>query len=252
LANAATAQPRRRPSRRLWYGVGGGITAIAASVLIFIAVAPPGPDERQLAFAPESLPASAMREQAAAAPPVPAQSSAPATPALQPPTPFGDTPTASAASIDRSRIEALARAQSDQEMSPYLDPRLSERAEGNLPVKAILILEPELAPESLRRSDLGAGLLKAQLPEIGGFPFRKSIVALVTLEQADGTTVDAMLLRQHVQYLRKSEAIPSRDSELLLLEETAGEPQTLRRLLGREIDEFVFVGIKPLAAAEPN
>jgi hypothetical protein len=123
----------------------------------------------------------------------------------------------------------------------------------NLTVTAALILQPELAPEPLRQSDLGAGDLESLLPEAARSRMSRSIVALVTLQHSNGSTVNAMLLRLQVEYLRQSSNSGSgEDAEALILRHPIAVPPTLGQLLGEDADRFLVGELKPPAAAEQN
>ena len=133
-------------------------------------------------------------------------------------------------------------------------PRPIEAGElADLNVTAALILQPELVPEPLRQSDLGEGGLMLRLPEVARLPTQKYIVALVTLEQADGTMMDGMLLHLpigNLRYLQKSEVVISnQDAEASALTEPVAAPLTLRQLLGNEADQFRLIEMQPTAAA---
>ena len=132
-------------------------------------------------------------------------------------------------------------------------PPIGESEFADLTVSAALILQPELAPERLRQSDLREGDLTSRLPEVAKLPVKEYVIALVTLEQADGTTMDAMLFHMpvgHLQALQESDAAaPLEENEPSALIEPIGAEPTLRQLLGEQGGDFRLIKLKPTAAA---
>jgi hypothetical protein len=281
----AQAAPQRRGSRRLWYGIGGAVTAIAASVLIVVQLSNEA-DPQLMAYAPENELASTTRGELEQ----PDASSKSAAPASSVPiaggVDSGAVPVSNAdalsdgaasrfeqqydaitgmAATDRARQEAAeiqpndaggATAAAGYFRGPLPVPE-SEFA--NLVVSAALILQPEQAPEPLRQSDLGSGELASRLPEVARLPFNQYVIALVTLERADGTTIDGMLFHLPVgqfQALRKSDAdvslkeeVPLEENESSPLVEPIGAEPNLRQLLGEQDGDFRLVTLNPPAAA---
>jgi hypothetical protein len=271
--------PQRRSSRRMWYGIGGAITAIAASILIVVNLSNKV-EPQQMAFAPENELASTTRgalEQ-------PDASSKVAAPASSAPTAgAADTGTVPVSNADELSDGAAARSEQQydaltgtaeteraKEEAPEIElfsagggmegagsfrspPSIAESEFADLTVAAALILQPELAPEPLRQSDLHEGTLTSRLLEVAKLPVKEYIVALVTLERADGTTMDAMLFHMpvgHLQALRKSGAdAPLQENESSLLTEPIGDRPKLRQLLGEQGDDFLLVKLNPPAAA---
>jgi hypothetical protein len=207
--------PQRRGSRRLWYGIGGAITAIAASVLIVVNLSNKL-EPLQMAYAPESELASttrgALQQPEAASKSAAPASSAPVAGAAD----TGTVPESNAdavsegaatrfeqqydavtgtAATERTReespeIEAIAANDAAEGAGSFRAAPIAESEFADLTVSAALILQPEQAPEPLRQSDLGVGELALRLPEVARLPFNQAVVALVTLERADGTTID--------------------------------------------------------------
>lgn len=271
----AQSAPQRRSSRRLWYGIGGAITAIAASVLIVVHLSS-RVEHQQLAYAPEdelaSTPRGALEQPASSS-----KSTAPASPV--PVAGAADTGTnaapvsdgaatrserqydriAGAAATEEARpdtlaIDVLTSIGATEGASSFRAPQpVAESEFADLTASAALILQPELAPEPLRQSDLGEGNLASRLQEVARLPFNQYIVALVTLERADGTAIDGMLYHlpvEDLQALRKSEAgAPLQEHESSALTEPVGPLPTLRQLLGEQGSDFRLVKLNPSAAA---
>lgn len=269
--------PQRRGSRRLWYGIGGAITAIAASVLIVVNLSNKL-EPLQMAYAPESELASttrgALQQPEAASKSAAPASSAPVAGAAD----TGTVPESNAnavsegaatrfeqqydavtgtAATERTReeapeIEAIAANDAAEGAGSFRAP-IAESEFADLTVTAALILQPEQAPEPLRQSDLGVGELASRLPEVARLPFNQAVVALVTLERADGTAIDGMLYHMPVgqfQALRKADAdAPLQENESLLLPEPIGARPTLRQLLGEQAGDFRLSRLKSPAAA---
>ena len=288
LANAAIPTQPRRSSRRLWYGVGGAITAIAASVLIFIAASPPELGPQQMAFAPPEAETGALRMQepqaeapASPAPPLPPAAQMDSTASRAPPASSVDAAPAGVASISRYlKQPSTGKAEGNETGAGSSDAVFGEgglssqgptdqagvastrsrsaaaTGAGDLRVVAALILQPELAPEPLRRSDLAVGDLTSRLAEAARFAGRKNIIALVTLEHADGRRTDEMLMHLpigNLQGLQKSEAEALGDYTVSrTLNEFDMMQPTLRQLLGKGIDQFQLIEMQPPAAAGPK
>jgi hypothetical protein len=273
----AQSAPQRRGSRRLWYGVGGAITAVAASILIVVNLSN-YVEPQQMAFAPESE----LRSTTSGALEQPDASSKVAAPASSAPVAgAADTdalPLSNAAELsegaaarfegqhgadegtaaaERTRSEALEidlfnAGATEGAGSFQAPPPIGESEFADLTVSAALILQPELAPEPLRQSDLREGHLTSRLPEVAKLPVKEYIIALVTLEQPDGTTMDAMLfhvLVDQLQALRKSDAeAPQEENEPSSLTEPIGAQPTLRQLLGKQGGDFRLLKLNPPAA----
>ncbi len=273
---------QRRRSRQLWYGVGGAIMAAAASVLVIVNASSPDLLLRQEEFAPVNAPETqSMAEQEPAAPastmPVTTARSAPAESA-----PISKAEIAKSASGSESRTEvgalaadedgaatrfrnggsgeALSIAGATQAESSAGQPMVSgadaipaSKSEiADLTVIAVLILQPELAPEPLRQANLGKGSLASRLEEAANPQPGGTLVALVTLLRADGTSFDAKLLWEESPFSQFSYSGGSA-TDLIgdapeLNNPTLAEP-TLRNLLGSDAEPFRLIEMKPPAAA---
>lgn len=285
-SKAMSAAAPRGSSRRLWYGIGGAITALAASILIVVNLSTSDLAQPQMAMAPPEAWPDALRLPQAEAPASP-------TPPL-PPAAQTDS-TASGTAPASSRSDATAEAVSigghlkqpsagkaevneagagssaavfgegglssqgptDQAGAVFTRPRSAvSTGAGDLRVVAALILQPELAPEPLRQSDLATGDLTSRLAEAARFVRREHIIALVTLEHTDGRRTDEMLMHLPVGNLgglQKSEAEAlSDDTVSRTLNEFDMMRPTLRQLLGKDIDEFFLIELKPPTAAKQN
>jgi hypothetical protein len=280
LANATMQSARRRSSRRLWYGIGGAVTALAASVVIVIGLSNQDVGTRQFAAAPDGEQIERLRsqeEQTIALKREAARAPAAPTAALQAPE-VETSKSVSSVNSDSGSLDRVARGSgADAENSSIAtnfnhdfnggtlnlgggatwsfdrDASALQGGIGDLTVTEALILQPQLAPDPLRQANIGAGNLAARLPETAQIPVRSAVVALVTLQRADGTTVEAALLRFRVQHLQESEdAAPSETAASSTLSEPAGAQQTLRALLGVDIREFLVVEIKPPGDAKQN
>ncbi len=274
----AQSAPQRRGSPRLWYGIGGAITAVAASILIVVNLSN-YVEPQQMAFAPESE----LRSTTSGALEQPDASSKVAAPASSAPVagaadtdalPLSNAPELSegaaarfegqhgadegTAAAERTRSEALeidlfnAGSATDEAGSFRAPPPIGESEFADLTVSAALILQPEFAPEPLRQSDLREGNLTSRLPEVAKLPVKEYIIALVTLERADGTTMDAMLFRvlvDQLQALREpNAAAPLEENEPSALIEPIGAEPTLRQLLGEQGGDFRLLKLNPPAA----
>ena len=252
----AQSAPQRRGSRRLWYGIGGAITAMAASVLIVVNLSNKV-EPQQMAFAPENELASTTRG-ALEQPVASSKSAAPASSApiagaadtgtlpVSNAAPVSDgtatrfeqqydritgTAATEAAKQDALEIELYASSGATEGAGSFRAPQsVAESKFADLTVSAALILQPEFAPEPLRQSDLSEGDLASRLQEVARLPFNQYVVALVTLERADGTTIDGMLYHLPVgklQALRKSEAdVPLQENQSSVLTEPIGARPT--------------------------
>jgi hypothetical protein len=166
---------------------------------------------------------------------------------------------AGTAATERAREDALALEEiaandaAEGAGSFRAPPPIVESEFADLTVSAALILQPEQAPEPLRQSDLREGNLTSRLPEVAKLPVKEYIIALVTLERADGTTMDAMLFHMpvgHLELLRKPDtAAPLQENESSVLTEPIGARPTLRQLLAEQGGDFRLVTLKPPAAA---
>lgn len=273
---------QRRRSRRLWYGVSGAIMAAAASVLVIVNVSSPDLLPRQKALAPDIAPATqSMAEQESAAP----ASTLPVTTARGSPAesaPVSKTESATSASGSESRTEvgalaadedgaamrlrnggpgeALSIAGATQAESPAGQPMASgadaipaSKIEiAGLTVIAALILQPELAPEPLRRANLGEGDLASRLTEAANPQPGGTLVALVTLLRTDGTSFDARLLWEESpfsQFSNSSGGATDSIGDASEMNNPALAKPTLRDLLGSDAEAFRLIEMKSPAAA---
>jgi len=271
--------PQRRGSRRLWYGIGGAITAVAATVLIVVNLSNKV-EPQQMAYVPEDELSSTTRgalEQLEA----PSKSTAPASPApVAGASDTGTLPVSNAPAVSdgaATRLEqqydaVTGTAATESARQEALEIQrfgagggtagagyfrapapIPESEFADLTVAAALILQPEQAPEPFRQSNLGAGELASRLPEVARLPLYQNIIALVTLQRADGTTIDGMLFQMpvgHLQVLRKSDADdPQEENESLVLAKPIGAGPTLRQLLAEQGGDFRLVTLNPPVAA---
>ncbi|HVR67475.1 MAG TPA: hypothetical protein VMT98_12585 [Verrucomicrobiae bacterium] len=275
----AQSARQRRGSRRMWYGIGGAITAIAASILIVVNLSN-RTQPQQMAYAPESELTStangALEQPDASSKAAAPASSAPVAGAADTGTvPVSNAPAVSdgAATRFEQQYDRIAGTAATEEAMPDrlaidIDQPsgatagadsfrarqvIAESEFAAFTVSAALILQPELAPEPLRQSDLHEGNLTSRLPEVAKLPMKEYIIALVTLKQADGTAMDAMLFHMpvgHLQALRKSDAeAPLDENEPSALTEPIGAQPSLRQLLGKQGEDFLLVKLNPPAAA---
>jgi hypothetical protein len=271
LANAAAGQTRRRSSRRFWYGVGGAITAIAASVVIFIAVSPPARDPQQMAFAPQqelevtarkqegpAPVASSLEEQAV----IPNQDSvgAPAAPSVALPAPDDEPPVSRSASggePGKAVRDPNAEAEAVRAFESFGNSSLALGGAGvagksaslptsrggvaDLTVTAALILQPERAPEALRHANLGKGELMARLSDAAHDRRYQYIVALITVRRPDGVSFDGMLLHSIWSFDRHASTAAGAAPDAAELAAPPPEGPTLGDLLGTEADQFSVI-----------
>lgn len=124
----------------------------------------------------------------------------------------------------------------------------------DLTVAAALILQPERAPEGLRQADLGKGDLMARLPEAARYQFFRSVIALLTIQRADGTRFDGMLIDSALA--ASTWTFDREEGTAPVVQKDAGEPvgpipeyPTVSDLVGAEAERLSLVDFSPPAAA---
>lgn len=174
LANKAiSATGRRHPSRRLWYGIGGAITAIAASVLIVVGLTSPELGPRQMALAPDDGAAARFRsmEEQPPAPLVLKQGQSPTTTAMVPPASSkasGEAESAGPTSGAGSSSDVSGLAADDAEVVMRFEGGSSSEAVsstvGGVPQGVVSVLEYRAAFHAVSAGEEGGMIVSTLLP----------------------------------------------------------------------------------------